>query len=113
MSSAASNYNILGMSSGIVLCAAASIIPLTSIIGDSGQSKLAVISVSVLSLSYGCMMFASSYVEEERHYWYWVTSGWITYIFITQLVSASLEISLLIFPRWRQNRSYSQLIMIS
>jgi hypothetical protein len=41
------------------------------------------------------MMFASSYVEEEHHYWYWVTSGWITYILITQLVPTPPEVSLL------------------
>jgi len=26
---------------------------------------------------YGVMMFASSYVEEEQHFWYWLTPAWI------------------------------------
>ena len=92
MSNAASNYNILRMGSGIVLCFAASIIALISIVRELGQSKLVVTSVIGLCLTYGCMMFASSYVEEEHQYWYWVTSGWITYIFITQLVSSCSEV---------------------
>ena len=28
-------------------------------------------------LLYGIMMFASSYVEEEQHFWYWLTPAWI------------------------------------
>ncbi|EWC48276.1 hypothetical protein DRE_02380 [Drechslerella stenobrocha 248] len=30
----------------------------------------------MLSLSYGGMMLASSYVEEEQQYWYWAASAW-------------------------------------
>jgi ethanolaminephosphotransferase len=29
---------------------------------------------------YGVMMFASSYVEEEQHYWYWLATGWFAYL---------------------------------
>jgi ethanolaminephosphotransferase len=30
----------------------------------------------------GCMMFASSYVEEEQQFWYWVSSAWSTYLYM-------------------------------
>lgn len=39
--------------------------------------------VGVTSL-YGVMMFASSYVEEEQQFWYWITSGWLVYFAITR-----------------------------
>lgn len=30
------------------------------------------------------MMFASSYVEEEQHFWYWTTSAWILCLYFTR-----------------------------
>lgn len=33
-----------------------------------------------LGLSLGSMMFASSYVEEEQQFWYWMISGWLGYL---------------------------------
>ena len=30
-----------------------------------------------ITLAYGGMMFASSYVEEEQHFWYWASTGWL------------------------------------
>ncbi|KAF1998894.1 GPI ethanolamine phosphate transferas-like protein 2 [Amniculicola lignicola CBS 123094] len=34
-------------------------------------------------LLYGILMFASSYVEEEHHFWYWATSAWFFTLFIS------------------------------
>jgi hypothetical protein len=28
------------------------------------------------------MMFASSYVEEEHNFWYWIASGWFFALFL-------------------------------
>lgn len=33
-------------------------------------------------LGYGGMMFASSYVEEEQQFWYWVFTGWTFYLHV-------------------------------
>lgn len=33
-------------------------------------------SLSVVTLLNGIIMFASSFVEEEQQFWYWITSGW-------------------------------------
>lgn len=33
-----------------------------------------------LALSLGFMMFASSYVEEEQQFWYWISSGWLAWL---------------------------------
>lgn len=35
------------------------------------------------------MMFASSYVEEEQHFWYWTTSAWILCLYFTRFDSSS------------------------
>lgn len=35
-----------------------------------------------ISLLYGFMMFASSYVEEEHHFWYWATTAWLTLLWV-------------------------------
>jgi ethanolaminephosphotransferase len=36
--------------------------------------------LSGILLVYGLMMFASSYVEEEHHFWYWATTAWFVYL---------------------------------
>lgn len=40
----------------------------------STSSKLA---FAIVTIAYGVMMFASSYVEEEQQFWYWACSGWL------------------------------------
>lgn len=34
-------------------------------------------SLALVTVLYGVMMFASSYVEEEQHFWYWTTTAWL------------------------------------
>ncbi|CAK7266639.1 major facilitator super transporter protein [Sporothrix epigloea] len=41
-----------------------------------------------MTTTYGLMMFASSYVEEEHHFWYWTTSAWLALIGWQSLSSA-------------------------
>ncbi|KAI1169979.1 alkaline-phosphatase-like protein [Nemania sp. FL0916] len=36
----------------------------------------------LISVLYGVMMFASSYVEEEQHFWYWSTTMWLFYLVV-------------------------------
>jgi ethanolaminephosphotransferase len=36
----------------------------------------------LITILYGVMMFASSYVEEEQHFWYWSTTAWLFYLVI-------------------------------
>lgn len=35
-------------------------------------------------LLYSINMFASSYVEEEHNFWYWATSAWFFYLFVSE-----------------------------
>ena len=35
-----------------------------------------------ITLLYAVMMFASSYVEEEQHFWYWAITAWLLLLWI-------------------------------
>ena len=81
MSGMASNYNVsrllLGQSFVIVavLLSAKSAFGL-SMSGLIDGSVVQPPHLTVIILAYGVMMFASSYVEEEQHFWYWATTAW-------------------------------------
>lgn len=77
MSGMASNYNvdklILG---GIITFGAISAAVAATVV----STKLTVRSFgpfALITILYGLMMFASSYVEEEQHFWYWSTTAWL------------------------------------
>lgn len=78
MSSMASNYDmsrlIAGQAIGIVavVCAVFG----THMISDQNMRTFS--PFAFVTVAYGVMMFASSYVEEEQHFWYWTTTAWLT-----------------------------------
>lgn len=84
MSGAASNYNVSRLHSGIGLAALA----MAAGIPAAGKALLEIKStglwMSLVSILYSIMMFASSYIEEEQHFWYWATSGWLGWLAIKQ-----------------------------
>jgi ethanolaminephosphotransferase len=86
MSSTASNYDVSRLMSGIGLVALsvtfASIVVLTE---STSMQKDSLFFLLALTL-YSIMMFASSYVEEEQHFWYWITGGWIAYLALRKYV---------------------------
>jgi GPI ethanolamine phosphate transferase membrane region len=45
-----------------------------------------------VALSFGGMMFASSYVEEEQQFWYWIATTHFTFAFIQRCSSPDLTI---------------------
>ncbi|KAM5353787.1 hypothetical protein ACJ41O_000437 [Fusarium nematophilum] len=77
MSSMASNYDMPRLYIGQGLAAAAALISglVVALLGVSGKGYLALL--ALLTVSYGVMMFASSYVEEEQHFWYWTSTIWL------------------------------------
>lgn len=78
MSSTASNYDIGKLISGqsvAVLSAALAVIYSVPIFKGSPWTSSV---FALVTLTYGIMMFASSYVEEEHNFWYWAASGWVT-----------------------------------
>jgi ethanolamine phosphate transferase 2 subunit G len=77
MSSTASNYDMFKLTAGQVLASIAAVLALGAAIPTLSQSFVSAMPFLMITVAYGIMMFASSYVEEEQHFWYWATSGWL------------------------------------
>lgn len=90
MSSTASSYDIPRMVAGMTLifvALAATLAACPSLWPPTPST----IFLSVTVLLYGIMMFASSYVEEEQQFWYWITPAWLLYLTLTKLRAASKD----------------------
>ena len=86
MSSMASNYDMTRLLLGQVAAILACIFGTASLLSGSGPgSASAAIPLTFAALLYGIMMFGSSYVEEEHHFWYWLTSGWLASLAVRRL----------------------------
>jgi ethanolaminephosphotransferase len=77
MSSTASNYDIKKLVGGQIIAGFAFILALGVSMPTLVNSFISTAPFLLTTLAYGVMMFASSYVEEEQHFWYWVASGWL------------------------------------
>lgn len=84
MSSMASNYDMSRLFLGQSIAGAACVAAVSVAAAASGQPSL-LSPPMALTLAYGIMMFASSYVEEEHHFWYWTTSAWLAFLTMKQL----------------------------
>jgi ethanolaminephosphotransferase len=86
LSGTASSYNIPLMALGMALTLVILLLSLLSL-----PSLLPITSASsfftLTTLLYGLLMFASSYVEEEQQFWYWLTPAWILILSISSLPS--------------------------
>lgn len=77
----ASNYDVSRLAVGQI--AAVTAVLLTVLAAYRNAGGLSISSAAPLTLittAYGIMMFASSYVEEEQHFWYYCTTAWLAYI---------------------------------
>ncbi|KAF3935702.1 hypothetical protein ABW19_dt0207959 [Dactylella cylindrospora] len=110
LTSAATNYDTGGMIVAIAIGAASLGLFATVWVVDGTQGlTLYKLLFWTLSLSYGGMMIASSYVEEEQQYWYWAASAWGMILLIRELQrgeSGSKAVVILtllrIIRRWNQ-----------
>jgi len=74
----ASNYDLSAMQLGIALSALALALCLPSFLRHVMAAGLDGIALVGVMLMYAVTMFATSYVEEEHEFWYWVLGGWLT-----------------------------------
>ncbi|KAK6850300.1 hypothetical protein PG995_014133 [Apiospora arundinis] len=83
MSSMASNYDMSKLVQGGATAVLALTLAIASLImvGDARWNLLPFAAITIL---YGIMMFASSYVEEEHHFWYWSASAWLFYVTLSR-----------------------------
>lgn len=80
MSSTASNYDLRMLFYGITVAGLSVVIAFVSSLSVVSKSLLAFFAFGIITLVYGIMMFASSFVEEEQQFWYWAASGWLVYL---------------------------------
>jgi ethanolaminephosphotransferase len=77
MSSTASNYDVSRLVLGIVFAGSALVLAVFASWPSLDLSLTGGLSLLLTVVLYDVMMFASSYVEEEQHFWYWLTGGWL------------------------------------
>jgi len=85
MSSTASNYDFFRLQAGIAVAVAGVLLAGTGLyrgseVGMRCPSSTVVFGI-VATIAYCIMMFASSFVEEEQQFWYWITGGWFIWVY--------------------------------
>ncbi|KAI1766036.1 alkaline phosphatase-like protein [Hypoxylon sp. FL1150] len=77
MSGMASNYDMNMLVYGEIAAILASIAAICAVASSASINTANLLPFVLITVLYGIMMFASSYVEEEQHFWYWTTSAWL------------------------------------
>ncbi|KAL5337106.1 GPI ethanolamine phosphate transferase 2 [Aspergillus crustosus] len=80
MSGAASNYDLRYLCFGLCITGIGVSFCLPSLYRTLLQYQQPGFFLMASIILYGVMMFASSYVEEEQQFWYWILEGWIFYL---------------------------------
>ncbi|KAG6199967.1 hypothetical protein E4U10_003679 [Claviceps purpurea] len=83
MSGMASNYDVSKLGLGLALAASAAACSIMAMLSLVNRSHDMVWPTSLMTALYGVMMFASSFVEEEQHFWYWTLTLWMAYLGIS------------------------------
>jgi ethanolaminephosphotransferase len=91
MSSTASNYDtsklVEGQALGFSALVAATVAASSTILVSVKNCY----PIMLIGLLYGIMMFSSSYVEEEQHFWYWTSTAWVGLLWIRSYVPISIS----------------------
>lgn len=86
MSSAASNYDISRLNLGITVATLAAALAGVACWIRSLKWSGCTFFFTLVVVGYAVIMFASSYVEEEQQFWYWMLSGWQFYLYTRSYV---------------------------
>lgn len=82
MSRTASNYDVSRLILGLLITGVAGLLVLPATYKECARHGSSGMFLILMIITCGMMMFASSYVEEEQQFWYWICSGWIVYLHI-------------------------------
>jgi ethanolamine phosphate transferase 2 subunit G len=85
LSNAACSYDVPKMVAGIGISALALSLAIISMPRLWPPSTSGIF-FALTSVFYGIMMFASSYVEEEQHFWYWLTPAWTVLLTVRSVI---------------------------
>ncbi|EHA24395.1 hypothetical protein ASPNIDRAFT_182442 [Aspergillus niger ATCC 1015] len=99
ISSAASDYDLRNLFLGLAITFFVVLLPLPTTYTLLSKSGPAGAFFTLCLLSYGGMMFASSYVEEEQQFWNWTFTAWVFYLHYGAL---ALLLSHRVLRRWNQ-----------
>ena len=88
MSRTASNYNVSRLILGLLITGIAGLLVLPATYKECTRHRSSGMFLTLMTIACGMMMFASSYVEEEQQFWYWICSAWIVYLHIKSQSSA-------------------------
>ncbi|KAI0834434.1 alkaline phosphatase-like protein [Hypoxylon sp. FL0890] len=111
MSSMASNYDMSMLAYGGSVTAVASIAAAYVVATSTPARASSLGPFMLITLLYGIMMFASSYVEEEQHFWYWITSAWLLYLAVIstpRVTRQSLMAGFIALGAMRLTRGWNQ-----
>ncbi|KAG9566308.1 alkaline phosphatase-like protein, partial [Aureobasidium melanogenum] len=92
LSTTASSYNVDRLIAGAAIASVSLVLAVFSKqhVWPPTSAGLGFTSITVL---YGVMMFATSYVEEEQHFWYWATAAWMAYLYAAKTKVMGLQTS--------------------
>ncbi|KAI4726791.1 alkaline phosphatase-like protein [Aureobasidium sp. EXF-10728] len=94
LSTTASSYRVDRLLKGAAVSAVALILAINSRQSNWPPTS-AGLGFALIATFYGIMMFATSYVEEEQHFWYWATAAWMACLYAAKTKITGLRTSII------------------